>query len=133
MKLDLKQLVHEHHAINTCLGQCYMDSALVGSMYIHGEGNDMDIVVLVRDNLEAMHMLKLSGYQYTGQDSGEEDDFNTYRKGDVNVMTFSDPDLFRRFSDAAEICKQLAVWCVPLSKGMRIKIHRILMNKETAE
>lgn len=115
-------------------------AVLVGTMYTHGEGNDFDYVVLVPDVSKAWYHYEIAGYKKTGADSGEEDDFYTFRKADVNIMLTADLDFFLNFGRAAEVTKyvnSLLTGGHPLDRGQltkeeRIRIHRIIMNGETS-
>lgn len=126
-----------------CLGQrVVIDIAHVGSTYISGEGSDLDLVVYIRAQVirqsDAVFELYEWGYIKTGHGSGEDDEFTTLRKGDVNLMVTSDRDFMVGFEQAAEVCKYVTQELAPffphgvLTKAQRIKIHRILMNGEEA-
>lgn len=108
------------------------DVALVGTMYTHGEGNDYDYVVLVPNVARAQADFNESGYRYTGAESGDEDEFHTFRKGDVNIMLTESLSFFTNFKVAAEVCKYVQK-LTPLDKAGRIAIHRIIMNEEEAD
>ena len=119
--------------------------SLVGSMYIHGEGKDYDYVVCVPGREVAREALVDDlGFTATGDGSGEDDEFWTFRKGEINVMLTEDTQFRSDFERAAEVCKyvaglfpELEVDGTPfrgdgLTKAHRIKIHRIIMNGEEA-
>jgi hypothetical protein len=104
--------------------------AHVGSTYINSmQGNDIDIVARVSDSQEAWCNLKDDDWRDTGGGSGHEDDFNTYRKGDVNLMITESEEFITGFELAAEVCKALRL----SEKWQRIAVHRVIMNEETAE
>lgn len=122
-----------------------VDVALVGTMYTHGEGNDYDYVVLVPNVARATVDFNESGYRYTGAESGDEDEFHTFRRGDVNIMLTDSLSFFTQFKVAAEVTKYTqrllaevqnhvddGFKCA-LSKEQRIKIHRIIMNEEEVD
>lgn len=129
MKFSGLQITQAEGELVKALGPCYKTSDLVGSTYILGEGQDMDFAVLVSCIADGMEALDLAGYKYTGGCSGEEDDFFTLRKGDVNVILTADEDFFDNFMSASEICKALQL----TSKWQRVAVHRIIMNDEDAE
>jgi hypothetical protein len=117
---------------------------LVGTMYTHGEGDDFDYVVYIpgdtADFLRAELALMAMGYTATGKDSGDEDEFNTYRRGDVNIMLTNSPQFLADFLVAAEVVKYVVgMMCertevgerLPVTKEQRIKLHRLIMNGET--
>lgn len=121
-----------------------VEVALVGTMFTHDEGNDYDYVVLVPDVARAEADFKESGYRYTGAESGDEDEFHTFRKGDVNIMLTESLSFFTQFKVAAQVTRYVQNLLgrfeadtpsghAELSKEQRVKIHRIIMNEEEAE
>jgi hypothetical protein len=116
---------------------------LVGTQYTHGEGNDYDYVVLVSDRAVAQADLHDAGFIITGQESGNEDDFTTLRRGAINVMLTEEDEFLREFKVAAEVCKYVQqqmlaldpsdIREMQLNKVQRIKLHRIIMNGEVVE
>lgn len=115
--------------IESALGGYFIEAQQVGSSYILGKGQDLDIVVRVSSMLHAADKFRAADYIYTGADSGEEDDFYTLRKGDVNVMYTSHEDFIDNFVKAAEVCKALGL----TTKWQRVAVHRVLMNDEDAD
>lgn len=108
----------------------------VGSSYIAGRGKDLDLVLWVMDLdfNKARECVYAAGFEYTGQDSGTEDDFDTYQRGDVNLMLARTHEWAQEFATAAEVCKYLhntGALRIDDKEG-RIKIHRIIMNGEDA-
>jgi len=134
--------------VRAMFGDEVCEVSQVGSTYISGAGEDLDLVVRLRergfkgwDLLDAIEghgaILDQHGYISTGQDSGNEDDFATYRKGDVNLMVTYDVGFIAQFEQAAEVCKYVHGLLFKthghgLDKVHRIKIHRIIMNEEEA-
>lgn len=119
---------------------------LVGTMFTHGEGNDYDYVVFVPNANDDKAEFDDHGYKATDDPSGEEDQFATFRRDDVNIMLTEDPEFFKSFKMAAEVTKYvngLLLSADPsdlrdgllagLNKEQRIRIHRIIMNGEKAE
>lgn len=105
----------------------HMEASLVGSTYILGEGNDVDIMWLVSDYQEATRLLIKDGYEY---DKDYEDDrFASLRKGEVNVIVTAEGLRYRNTLIAAEVCKYLKVW----ERDDRIAVHRIIRDGKTAE
>lgn len=101
----------------------------VGSSYIQGEGQDLDLVMLTPTGFGGPEVMSL-GYSWTGVDSGEEDEFKTYRKGHVNLITTDDPDFLEQFKRSAEVCRFLYESYGLGDKTLRIAIHRLIMNGE---
>ena len=114
---------------------------LVGTMFTHGEGNDYDYVVKVPDAKGDSPVFDDAGFTTTGDPSGTEDDFITFRKGDINIMLTDSASFALDFKRAAEVCKYVQGLLTrdhPLDRGSltkeeRIRIHRIIMNGEKAE
>jgi hypothetical protein len=121
-------------AIQAALGDLFKRAEQVGSSYINssGQGEDLDIVVLCADpgaTLPLKMRMEEAGYRATGGESGEDDEFTTLRKGDVNVMLTVDEDWWWNFVKSAEVCKALHL----RYKWERVAVHRVLMNDEDAE
>lgn len=108
------------------------DFAHVGSSYICGEGEDIDIVMYLPKGTAWLVPVTSIGYQFTGRCSGEEDEFQTFRKGPINLMVTDSREFIRDFANAAEVCKYLHKEYGFGDKQTRIRIHRILMNGEDA-
>lgn len=119
---------------------------LVGTMHTHGAGNDYDYLVQVPDAQDDTVNFADDGFTATGEPSGTEDDFITFRKGDINIMLTDSPSFALEFKRAAEVTKYvngLLLSADPsdlrdgllagLNKEQRIRIHRIIMNGEKAE
>lgn len=107
--------------------------ALVGTQFISGEGQDIDFVVLVDKAMQARAPSDSGWLNTSGvSGSGTEDLFETYRKGDVNLIVTEDAEFITQFKQAAEISKYVNSF-YKLDKSQRIKLHRIIMNGETAE
>lgn len=105
----------------------HIEASLVGSTYILGEGNDVDIMWLVSDYQEATRLLIKDGYEY---DKDYEDDrFASLRKGEVNVIVTAEEERYRNTLIAAEVCKYLKV----AERDDRIAVHRIIRDGKTAE
>lgn len=119
--------------ISAALNEMFDNCAHVGSSYIVGEGADLDLVVLVTpgDLDEACAKLEDHAYTFTTSKdcSGAEDEFRTFRKGDVNVMLSDDEKWYYAFKQAAEVCRALQL----REKWQRIAVHRVIMNNEDAE
>lgn len=132
--------------VHTMFGDEVVEVIHVGSTYISRYGgDDLDFVVRLKESNggaidwtldcteSAQSVLARCGYVSTGHDSGVEDQFNTYRKGDVNLIVTFDQKFANQFAQAAEVCKYLTVRLgLVLTKAQRIKIHRIIMNGEDA-
>lgn len=123
---DLDPLLEDN--IAALLGVLRMDVHLVGSTYALGEGKDIDVVALVPDKVDAQEVIEKAGYQHTGHDSGEEDNFTTFRKGDVNLMLTESKKFQDDFLTSTEVVKYLNL----TNRDERVGVHRIIMNGLTA-
>lgn len=104
----------------------HVKCALVGSTYILGEGNDIDIMWLVSDYTEATRLLIKEGYVY---DKDYEDDrFASLRKDDVNIIVTAETDRYNNTLVACEVCKYLKV----AARDDRIAVHRIIRDGKQA-
>jgi len=104
--------------------------AHIGSTYIQGEGADLDILMYVPGVIIGDVGL---GYTCTGNPSGEEDDFSTWRNGDVNLIISHSLHFHLQFKRAAEVCRFLYEQYGFGDKTIRIAVHRAIMNDESVE
>lgn len=128
MIFDKQQYDAALAALSTALELDMEGAELVGTLYTLGEGNDMDICVLVRDVDDAVVSLEEHGYEQTGRAGYADDEFTTFRKGHVNLLLSEDKEWFNKFLTAAEVCRYLKT----ADKTQRKAIHRIIMNDATA-
>lgn len=133
MKHDADVIKAANESVKHALGPYYKTSDLVGSLYIIGEGNDIDIIALVSDKTEARCAARVNGFRYTGEDSGEEDDFDTFRKGDINLMITENSEFHANFLQASEVCRFLFEQCGISDRATRVAVHRIIMHEESVE
>lgn len=128
MKFDKQQYAEAKQTLQNALRHDMKDAELVGTLYTIGEGNDMDICVLVRDVDDATISLEEHSYEQTGLAGYDDDEFTTFRKGEVNVMLTDNKEWFAKFLTAAEVCRYLKLD----TKELRKAVHRIIMNDATA-
>lgn len=114
----------------------YVTCALVGSVAMFEEGNDLDFSVLVtaedikeylsghRQDGGALH-----GWRYTDYDTGGPRQWAALRKGEVNLLVTNSKEHHEGFIAATEVCKALNL----RDKSKRILVHRIVRDGHSAE
>lgn len=135
---DVDSYVEQLRPTLASKGLSIQHHAWVGSTYINGEGNDIDIVVHVvaAPYSPGIHGICWSevGLVYGGSEPNGCDDnwVSTKDACGYNIIFVTDPDYYAKWVTAAEVCRQLCLWCVPLDKAMRVKLHAIIMDEEDA-
>lgn len=108
---------------------------MVGSTYICGAGEDLDVLVRVDDLNCAIELLP--DYDREGEDGEypEDDHWVSLRKDNLNLLLTDSHDLYMKWLTAAEVCKYLHQrQGTPYSpKDERIAVHRIIMDGDTTE
>lgn len=107
----------------------------IGSALIFGEGNDVDILLLVnRDLLECHDDLKERGWATPGSEfySMDEDNWFSARKGVVNLLVTDSQEHYDHMAMGALICYNLnKAGRLPRDdKDMRVIIHRTLTGED---
>lgn len=100
--------------------------ALVGSVYICGEGEDLDILFLV-DNLEQVEALLKKDSSWTISENAFyalPGDFFSARKGTWNALFVSDVAYFKLWLAASRLCRVLKL----TNKADRVAVHKIIMD-----
>ncbi len=115
------------------------DWAWIGSTYINGEGKDIDILVLCPDASLRRTDWASIGMSCAGSSHPPEDDdpWASVRDGaGSNVIFVTSKDYFDKWVAAARVCKYLQNWLdsteLTLSKGVRIRLHSIIMDGNSA-
>lgn len=105
-----------------------LDYHVGGSCWITSAGNDVDVIVLVKD----LEFGKLSLiYTHLGEESYASDgDFDSYRHGDVNFILCSDPDYYRRWLHARDVCRFLYMKRGLSDRDTRVAVHHIVVDQE---
>ena len=104
---------------------------LVGSTYIYGQGNDIDILVLLNTaapTYTSIETLVLPGWVYGGSTPKSGDGWCSWKQGDINLLVTDDETYFNAWVTAAEVCKYIALRGVKLEKPDRIAVHAIIMD-----
>ena len=104
---------------------------LVGSIYIYGQGNDIDILVLLDRDIPmcpSVNSLMLPGWVYGGSTPKSGERWCSWKQGDINLLVTADQKYFNDWVTAAEVCKYLALRGVKLEKPDRIAVHAIIMD-----
>lgn len=122
--------------VRAVIGWTCKGTKQVGSSYILGEGLDLDIVVHVSSLPLARGLLQDAGYNYSSEEYPDidEETFNCFRKGYVNVMLTEDSDWYWNFIRSADICRAMHLLGLGIDKkAARIAVHRVLMDEESPE
>lgn len=102
-----------------------------GSCEINGEGNDVDVVVLLQEPLHTFHPPK-----YWTLCGGESYDSHgmlaAYRNGDYNFILVDDPEYYGDWESALHVCKFLARHGLN-SRNWRVAMHRIIVDGYDAD
>jgi len=102
---------------------------LVGSTYIYGGGNDIDILVLLDSTGGSIEELRLPSWEYGGSTPKSGDKWCSWKQGDINLLVTEDQTYFNAWVTAAEVCKYLFLKRgVVLDKPDRIAVHAIIMD-----
>lgn len=126
-------------AVNRATGQL-VQGELTGSTYVHGAGNDIDVLVWPigqwKDWENIWFALTADGLKMdcSYQDAGEY--FMSCRmEGNVNVIVASSAEVARDISQATEVCRGLSMLYgrERLNKQGRVLIHRIIRDGMDAD
>ena len=102
---------------------------LVGSTYIYGGGNDIDILVLLDNTGGSVDELRLPGWEYGGSTPKSGDGWCSWKQGDINLLVTADQTYFNDWVTASEVCKYLFLKRgIVLEKPDRIAVHAIIMD-----
>jgi hypothetical protein len=116
------------------LGIALVDWALVGSTFIIGKGEDIDILMQVTGGIEAVNYSD-NGLARGGSECLFEHDRWVSLK-DANgtnfLLTTSRP-YYEAWCTSAEVCRLLHLQGVSIPKDLRVAIHNVVMDDSTAE
>ena len=102
-----------------------------GSATINGEGNDLDIIILVRTATEDTE-LHAEGWALLGEKSylscGM---FKSYRKGDLNLIITGDELYYEKWKIARNVCTWLASRHGLRDRETRVMVHHLVCDLET--
>ena len=102
-----------------------------GSATINGEGNDLDIIILVGTDLEDTE-LRAEGWALLGVESylscGM---FKSYRKGDLNLVITDDELYYENWKIARNVCIWLASRHGLRDRETRVMVHHLVCDLET--
>lgn len=102
---------------------------LTGSVYILGEGQDIDVLCeCLVDQIKLLDYLCSKGWRVSA-DGTYEASFYSLRKDGINLIVVADAQVFRDWLAAAELCKVLGV----VSKEARVCIHECVKFRYDAE
>lgn len=106
-------------------------AVLVGSTYINGQGKDTDVLVIGLTREQVLG----AGYEPDGEDGYDASGtFQSYRKGDVNLILSEDHDDFCRFIQAAELCRVITrITGHKINKDLRVAVHTFIRDDESVD
>lgn len=140
MQTQLQAALYRNKYINV-----YATIDIVGSVAITGQGNDIDLLVLLTDEsgfLESTPMRLSTGADlfhsmgYESPETGEEtsggadtDDFNSFRLGEVNILLTDDPAYRERWLAATSLCKELhSRLGIMGDRDIRVLVHQVVVD-----
>lgn len=103
-------------------------SALVGSTYILGKGDDIDYLLFTNNREYLNEKLIAWGFENEGKYKSNTD-FTSYRNGVYNLIVTSKEAFFNEFVVAAKVCKFLKLE----DKEQRIGVHSIIMTSRCSD
>lgn len=109
---------------------------LVGSTYIMGQGKDIDMLFKVESLSEASEFLRRKGWDAESEAYElSNQQFMSFRAGNVNVLVTHDDEFFGGFLGAAEVCKYLRLrgYLDIGQRDVRVAIHAIVRDYKSAE
>ena len=105
-----------------------------GSTTINGEGNDLDIIILVGRDIEAIEDIELhaEGWALLGEESYQSCGmFKSYRKGDLNLIVTDDELYYENWKIARNVCIWLARRHGLRDRSTRVMVHHIVCDLGT--
>jgi hypothetical protein len=107
---------------------------MVGSCYMFGRGQDIDIMMLVRGDLFEHHdNLKERGWRTPTPEfySMDEDNWFSAKRGVYNLLVTTSEEHYEAMAKGSDVCKALADAgkLDPADKDMRILIHRVMTGE----
>lgn len=119
-------------AISSILQSNEIDSAIVGSTYINGFGNDVDVLVRVCGREKAVLDLIHAGFAVEGNPGSYEPgdgEFESLRRGDTNALITEDAEFYEKWVRAAEVCKYVhGLLPQGINRDGRVHIHQLIMD-----
>lgn len=109
--------------------------AMVGSTYILGIGNDIDLLFKVSDLSEAASFLHRKGWDSQTEEYDKDNQFMSFKGPDkINILITTEDAFFVDFCRAAEVCRYLAeierLGCSATmdSRAARVAVHKIIRD-----
>lgn len=131
LETGLKELGQELPKLNEVLSPS--NTLLTGSAVINGEGNDLDVVMLVDYLPGSVKHLELSydGWELCGDESYESKGmFVAYRKGNLNIILCADSEYYSRWEVARRLCSALRANFGLATRDVRVLVHQIIVDGE---
>lgn len=101
-----------------------------GSTAISGLGKDADYVVKVPDVVVAFDELSAEGWVGNGHGYIHTADFQSMRKGCINILLVQSDAKFREWEMALDVCLALQDIGVPVTRKVRHKVHRVIRQED---
>lgn len=105
-----------------------------GSTAIAGQGNDVDVVVLLPGPITSlMTRLPDLGYDLCGRQSyADVGTFVAYRRGHINLIILQNSAVYEHWGRAQAVCRSL--WAVGVGgREIRVLVHAIVVDGEYGE
>lgn len=117
-----------------------IEAAHVGTSYIKGEGNDIDVLVFAPVEGSA-GSVDIGGEWTRGGSTGNNADnrgnWESWKRHvgeiEVNLIFINDLDYFDKWKQAAEACRFMQEKCLCLTRGEIHGIHAIIMDGSDAD
>lgn len=107
--------------------QVILEYFITGSVAFNGQGNDLDVVCLVRALPPPCSTN--SGWVLCGEESYESQGmFIALRKGDVNLILCEDAEYYRAWATAKEVCLYLSKVHSMTTRDVRVAIHKMIVD-----
>lgn len=98
--------------------------AIVGSVAIEDQGKDFDHLWLVGDICVAFDYLIKHGFTHEGNVTYQNNDFESFRHGYLNVITTPLDKIFDTWKISVEVCKLIKT----KNREQRVAIHQVIMD-----
>ena len=102
---------------------------LVGSTYICGYGQDVDVLLQVSNIDCALDLLRGEGFEVDETaEYGDRDEFVSAKNGPINALLVSSDAFYLKWLQAAEVCRAVYLKQGFIDKPTRVAIHQVIMD-----
>ena len=106
----------------------YINWHLGGSTYINGEGNDVDVIILLPKGHLTFGMLDDAEWRHLGKESYDSwGMFDSYRKGELNLILTDDPVYYHSWEIARAVCRGLSRYGLN-TRDARVFVHSVVCD-----